>query len=485
MSPVGENDDEHPNVFILTADSLRADVAREMAEELAELVEGVRFDDAVATANATAHSIPSLAFGVYRDAVGPSLETETVTTLAEGLGRAGYRSWLWTDNRAFGPVRNFDRGFENAGDGGGTWRQTVQHLIERTGSARLFDAAQSAYFRFVRPLAALVGADHHYPPAADLHDRALDVIRDAGPGPQCHWLHYMDTHHPFEPPQEYLDERSFHGSGKRRALGDLSSRAMISNLGDGLTTDDLEDVRQAYLASCDYWFDETRRFVETLLEEGHFVPGRDVLVISSDHGESFDVEAHDMLGHTPTPAFWEDLIRVPLVVSHPEWAPGRVAHQVSLIDVMPTVLRAVGASIPDSAVGRAAASPDDLAREYAYMTAQGPNRFYHGVRWEEGYKLFPTRVRLASGNEFMAGDDDPDRERILLTRVERGSEAVLFERDLDETGATPPDPDLAALHDRLLGRLTAERGGLVADEERRIDAAIEEQLRHLGYVDDI
>lgn len=478
---------ERPNVFVLTADSLRADVAREKMSGLSELVDGVRFRQAVATANATAHSIPSMAFGVYRDAVGPALETRAVTTLAEQLRREGYRTSLWTDNRAFGPVRNFDRGFSNAVGNDNTWRQTAQQLVERTGSPRLFDAAQAAYFRVVRPLAGVVGEDHHYPPAADLHDRALEDIRAASshPRPQLHWLHYMDTHHPFEPPQAYLDGRSFNGSSDRHVVGDLSSRAMISNLGAGLTRDDLEDVWEAYLASCDYWFDETSGFLEVLLDEGHFVPDRDVLVISSDHGESFDVDAHGILGHTPTPAFWEDLIRVPLLIAHPEWSPETVTEQVSLIDLMPTVLQAVGASIPDSAVGRAARAPADLAREFAFLTAQGPERMYHGVRWERGYKLFPTRVRVTEGNEFMAGDDAPDRERVVLSRVDDGEETVAFEHDLDDVTARPSDPGTAEVYERLLERLADERGGLVDDEERQLDDAIEAQLRNLGYVDDI
>ena len=479
------NGGRRPNVFILTADSLRADVAEAMAAELADMVDGVRFRQAVATANATAHSIPSMAFGVYRDAVGPTLESRRITTLAEQLQRESYRTSLWTDNRAFGPQRNFDRGFSRVEGNDDTWRQSLQHVVERFGSPRLFDAAQAVYFRVVRPMLGVIGEDYHYPPAADLHERALEGIREPVSGPQFHWLHYMDTHHPFEPPQEYLDERSFNGSGSRHAVGDLSSRAMISNLGEGLTREDLADVWQAYLASCEYWFDEVRSFVETLLEEGHFVPGRDLLVISSDHGESFDIDAHEMLGHTPTPAFWEDLIRVPLIISHPEWAPGTVTEQVSLIDLMPTVLNAVDASIPDSAVGRAAVTPEDLVREYTYLTAQGPERMYHGIRWEEGYKLFPNRIRVTEGNELMADDDSPDRERVVLTRVDDGDEEVVFGHDLDRPDERPPDSELTGIYERLLGRLVAERGGLVDDQERQIDDEIEEQLRNLGYVDDI
>lgn len=476
--------EDRPNVFVLTADSLRADVAREMAAQFARQTDGVAFTGAVATANATAHSVPSLAFGVYRDAVGPTLESPAVTTLAEQFAAEGYRPALWTDNRAFGPVRNFDRGFVTSGGTGRTWRQTGQRLVERVGSPRLFDVARAAYFRVVRPLAGLVGEDHHYPPASDLHDRALDAIR-GGERPQCHWIHYMDTHHPFEPPQSYLDERTFAGSGDRHALADLSSRAMISNLGEGLTRTDLEDVWQAYLASCDYWFDETTRFVDTLLDEGHFDPDRDVLVVTSDHGEGFDVDAHGMLGHTPTPAFWEALLRVPLVISRPDWSRETVTGQVSLIDLVPSVLRGAGAGIPDSAIGRAAGDPTDLVREYAYMTAQGPERMYHGVRWSEGHKLFPDRVRPAGGNEILADDDSPDRERVVLTRFDDDGEQVVFDHALDDPDARPADDESARVYDHLLDRLTAARGGLYRDEDRELTADIEDQLRALGYVDDV
>ena len=478
-------DENARNVFILTADSLRADVSTSWIQEIAERVDGVNFTNAVATANATAHSLPTLAFGVYRDAVGRRLTTDEVTTLAERLSEEEYETSLWTDNRVFGPERNFDRGFSNSQSGEDTWKQTAQDLVKKTNSQRLFDLAQHVYFNYGRRLIGLVEEDYHYPPAEHLHEQVLEHLESSSEDSQLHWIHYMDTHHPFEPPQEYVDRREFNRNATRNGLADLSSKTMISNMGEGLTKVDLEDVWQAYLASCDYWFDEVSRFVEELIERGHFDPALDCLVVSSDHGEGFDIDKHEMLGHTPTPAFWEELVRVPLVVSRPDWDSATVDGQVSLIDLVPTILDGVGVDVPDSVAGIAAAEPQDMIRDRAFFTAEGPERTYHGVRDQSGWKLFADRVRIAGGNEIMADDEAPDRERVLLTNYAGTEETVIFERELDSS-TEPEDPEAAAVYSELADALQTEKGGMVTrGSGESIDEDLEEQLRDLGYVSDV
>ncbi len=102
------------------------------------------------------------------------------------------------------------------------------------------------------------------------------------------------------------------------------------------------------------------RYDETILKVDHFL-GRlvdglrarglydeAVIVISADHGESFD---HGVYGHG---VVWEDVLHVPLIVKLPGNEAGgtRVAETVQLVDVAPTLYELAGAGLPANLHGR-------------------------------------------------------------------------------------------------------------------------------------
>lgn len=483
--------DREPNIFVLTVDSLRADAYAEFMGDLAGRVGGVDFSNAVATASDTGSSMPALAAGVYADRVArgsPNLklgDTSDITTMAEALSASGYDCWLWSDNTIFGSARQFDRGFEGGRTGVPTWRKRAQEFIQQTGSDRLFDVSRWLYFNVFGTLTDLLPSeDTYYPTAETYHESVLQSLDEASGG-QMHWIHYMDVHHPFEPPSDYLEGRSFNGDWSRSQLAELSSKTIINNRGSEATDADVEDIEQAYVACVEYLRDQLAAFLDTLTDRGHFVPGHDILAFTADHGEGFDRELHGMLGHTPTPSFWEDLVQVPLVISHPEWEPGEVDCQVSLIDLMPTVLDAAGVAVPDTVDGTAATRPDELCRDYAFLTGTGPYRTYHGVRSEAGWKLFSDRISETDSLEMTGMDEADDTERVLLTRVNGSRESVHFECEADDSGRPTVEPN-SEQWTELYAKLTDEKGGVAT---RRFDATMtaetEEQLRELGYLDNI
>jgi len=483
-----------PNIFILTVDSLRADAYGDLMGEVTSTIRGVEFTNAFATASNTGSSMPALAAGVFCDRVAngtPNLKLDeagkekSVTTLAEALSSEGYECTLWSDNVIFGPERNYDRGFGNESTGTPNWKKRAQRLVQKTGSDQLFNVGRWAYFNLFSPVESLLTSDSgYYPPAERYHQQVLRSLREETGG-KMHWIHYMDVHHPFEPPSEYLEARSLHTDRSPSELAELSSQAIIENRGGETTDADIEDIEQAYLAACEYLRDQLMSFVDALVDREHYVPGHDLLVLTADHGEGFDRALHGMLGHTPTPAFWDDLVRVPLVVGHPEWDTGTVDSQVSQIDIVPTVLEAVDVQPPACSEGTAASTPADLHREHVYFTATGPYRTYHGVRNESGWKLFADRISDAESIEMTGMDEEKDRERVLLTRANSGDESIRFERELDAT-SRPSDTDVRERWLDLHSEIREQKGEITT---RRFDASLsaetEEQLRQLGYVDNI
>ncbi|HLU69128.1 MAG TPA: sulfatase-like hydrolase/transferase [Kofleriaceae bacterium] len=78
-----------------------------------------------------------------------------------------------------------------------------------------------------------------------------------------------------------------------------------------------------------------------------------MVVVLSDHGEAFGVHrvaGQKMFFHGQT--LYDELLRVPLLVRIPGVTPEAIDEPVSLLDVAPTVLDALGAPIPQGMAGR-------------------------------------------------------------------------------------------------------------------------------------
>ena len=165
------------------------------------------------------------------------------------------------------------------------------------------------------------------------------------------YLHYMDPHGHYAPPESY--QRRFAGPYEGHdfiAVGDHNP------IGDMLYADgpELEITERDIQHLVDLYDDEIRYFdgqLQALLNpwiESDLLD-RSLLVITSDHGEEF--MEHGQVGHCR--GVWDTLTRVPLIMRIPEVAGGhRIESAVQLIDVVPTLL-------------------DELAIESAGVAAEG------------------------------------------------------------------------------------------------------------------
>ncbi|ELZ48501.1 arylsulfatase [Halorubrum californiense DSM 19288] len=424
-----------PNVFLLSADALRADHATELVEAVAERTGGTRFSNAVAPASHTASSIPALATGRFIDEAGAVEESLRPSSLSAD----GYRTQLLTDN----PIAADALTERSAGEAGG-----LSNLLDDLLPRGVTRPVERAYFRRLWPAMRRLGlADPYYRPAARLHERALEGLSGETDPIFC-WLHYMDTHSPYYVPN---DGEATEGFDPDRTAA--MSRSLT--LGDAADVDrtEAETVARLYRRACDHLGGSVVEFVDELRERGLYRADRDVLAVTADHGECLDPE-RGVFGHLP-PASWESLVHVPLVVARPDWPASTVDEQVSLV-ALPDMLR------PDPGT---AAPPTDFGREYVEtvagtLTAAGVVR---GVRRADGEKLFGRRT--ADGTD------------VVHTRYEVGDPAAetVVEEPYGEGEAATGVPE------GLLER-AADAGGLVGDEQY-LSGVDESHLRALGYVE--
>lgn len=424
-----------PNVFLLSADALRADHATELVDAVAGLTGGTQFANAVAPASHTASSIPALATGKFIDEEG----TVDDPLLPASVSADGYRTRLLTDN----PLAADALTERSAGETGG-----LSNLLDDLLPRRVTRPVEQAYFRRLWPTMRRLGlADPYYRPAARLHERALDAL-SRGTDPWFCWLHYMDTHSPYYVPND---------DGAAGALDPDRAAAMSRSLTIGDAADvgpsEAETVARLYRRACEHLSGSVVEFVRELRERGLYRPDRDVLAVTADHGECLDPE-RGVFGHLP-PASWESLVHVPLVVARPDWPEATIDEQVSLVD-LPDMLRPVlGEAVPPTAFGR-----EYVETVAGTLTAAGVVR---GVRRADGEKLFGRRT--ADGTDVVYAHyevSDPAAETVVGEPHGEGATAT-------------------GVPEGLLERAAAA-GGLVGNEQY-LSGIDESHLRALGYVE--
>jgi arylsulfatase A-like enzyme len=459
---------DRPNVIFLSADSLSQKYFAERAERIRGKTGGTTFTDAVATASDTNSAMPGLAAGVFSDTVpGWGLPDHTgPRTLAQTLRSEAYDCGLWTDNFLFGEEYNYTDGFEFGNAGKPTWKKSAVNFIRDNFPDAAFRFAEVVYFRFFKPLlSATRSTESFYLTAANLNREALDWARTWDDGQHFLRIHYMDTHHPYEPPAEYIQNVTEETGYSRSELGKLSRERIKAN-GDDVTDAELDAIRSVYDASCQYLADEVTELIDELIDCGAYRPSEDIFVFTADHGEALDPEKHRMMGHVP-PAFWEEVVNVPLVVSFPEWSRDRIDRQVSLIDVIPSILAALNLDLPESIEGTAADRPEEMVQDTATFVSEWQNdegdawNTYRGIRTESA-KLFGARL----GNDVS-----------VSTLLSDDGETV------DSIYDRQPGTDLDDPHRELLDEIEA-RGGLLSEgRDQNMESDVAEHLKDLGYIE--
>jgi arylsulfatase A-like enzyme len=142
----------------------------------------------------------------------------------------------------------------------------------------------------------------------------------------------MDTHTPYVPAPRYLREVT---DGSVGSVGML--RAHIrTGLGREVSGPTLDRLRALYDAAALQVDDTLSRLLDTLDATG--LRDETMVVVAGDHGEEFAEHGH--LAHYPK--VYDELVRVPLVVDHPDADARDVATPVGLDTVPATVTDALG-----------------------------------------------------------------------------------------------------------------------------------------------
>ncbi len=203
--------------------------------------------------------------------------------------------------------------------------------------------------------------------AGEVVPRAIDWLKSlASDQPIFLWLHLFDPHMPYQPPPPWND------GGPPETLEewpDFHWPALLAtadrNDGD-LPREVFERARALYDGEVEYVDHWLGRFFSALDEVGRW--DRTVVALTADHGECFSKGV--FFDHSQ--CLNDEAIAVPLIVRYPpRLAAGRrVATQVELLDVAPTLLRLSDLAVPGELLGRgllARAEGGDGDESYAFF----------------------------------------------------------------------------------------------------------------------
>lgn len=181
-----------------------------------------------------------------------------------------------------------------------------------------------------------------------------------------------------------------------------------------VTDEHRRTARHAYFGMISYIDEKLGALMDTLERTG--LADNTMIVMTADHGEMMGERGMWYKQH-----FFEWAARVPLIVSYPG-APGgaRVTQNVSLIDLMPTMLDAAnggafteyvtpldGTSLTGALQGNPSGLPDVAISEFAADGSTGPSRMVRKGAWKYMY--------LEGVDELLFNIEDDPRELINLT----------------------------------------------------------------------
>lgn len=325
------------NVLLITVDSLRYDYAfserndRSLAPNLMSILSAsANMTEAVTNGSSTRSSFPSILTSTFPLMYGGyDYLNNDRPFIARTLQKSGYDTIGYHSNPHLGSEQNYDTGFNIFNDSAES-PDSVASLKDRVERRLDPDSKLYTLLRRVWHYFTLTTDSSAYAKAPTITKNALDWLNNErnARDPFFMWLHYMDVHYPFQPPERFLKDLDIDSLSKRR-VAELNGKMQEDP--DELTEENIDDLLKLYEGEIRF----TDHYIGKVLDD---LKQRDLLdetivVITADHGEAFG--EHDRFGHHHY--LYDELIRVPLIIHAPKISRRSINQQVSLVDLGPTL----------------------------------------------------------------------------------------------------------------------------------------------------
>lgn len=306
------------------------------------------------------------------------------------------------------------------------------------------------------------------PPGEEATANALSLIAGIT-YPFFLYVHYMDPHIPYDPPQYYLDllgynvdlladkEQSIAGNFGEYFwdhLNYITGRSTERKF-EVLSPEAKDCVIARYDAEIRYCDDQVRSLVTSIKKE---YPGT-IFIVTADHGEHW--WDHDYLGHGLT--MYNCELRVPLFIVADSLAPAVIEKPVSLIGVLPTISALLGTEPSSKWQGESffeKAEEDKPVFSYSRSISPGWNTDIEAVIFEDMKYIRNNKKETEELYKWL--DDSLEKENLVNKMPDRAArmQQILVDHR----------------HYNINARHSVR-------QQTNIDTETIEQLRGLGYME--
>jgi arylsulfatase A-like enzyme len=374
---------------------------------------------------------------------------DSLRLLSELFSDAGYGTGAVVANFNVGRTFGFDRGFH--------------HFLESWREGWKKEAGEQPFERGP-------GREKKYTDAALVTTQGLEVIRALDDDrPFFVWLHYMDPHGPYVPPDPYRD---LFVADHPPQLTSVEKIPFYQVQRDDTEQPilDLGFYKAQYDAEIRYLDSQLGRLfaeIEAMHSERELI-----IVLTADHGESLD--EHDYyLAHGKLP--YQPNARVPCIVQGKSIPAGRrIGAPVGLVDLTASIVELAGLDIPSTFEGKSLAG---LVR--GEPAAEPPTHVF----MESGFHQRNPQLTIREGRWKLIHVRSPKDRRDMAGGEYELYDVVADPQELHDRSAEKPE---------IVARLAASLSKWYSSGPRRltpgeIDPATltpreVEMLRELGYV---
>jgi len=337
---------KNPNIILILIDAVRArnlgcygyDIETSPnIDKIAE--EGIVFENCFSCTNTTDSSLTTIFSGLYPFNHGITTHGEKIEKshlrylnkiifLQDILRKNGYKTlaidWLSRWHR---------RGFDYYSGPLDKKRKIFYRFMSNTYTYKLFNNVAGVISKFKNDNTI------YYDNANSVTNKAINIINKYKNKNFFLFIHYWDTHTPYNPPKKYLKKLFINNN--------YNANITIENILNSIKNDkwrrylkkwmlkakNVEELLASYDAELSYIDNEIGRLVEYLnkLE----ILNDTILIITSDHGESL-IEHGIYFDHH---GLYDVNIHVPLIIRYPEVIHRKkVKSLVQHVDLVPTIL---------------------------------------------------------------------------------------------------------------------------------------------------
>lgn len=454
--------DKRYNIILIVSDALRQDVLSCYGGDVLTpnidwlAKNGVLFDNAYSTSTWTPPSAVSMLTGNYASSYGfiergkivEILVPESEKQCAEYLQDLGYKTIINVENPQ-ASLHSNTQGFYQI--------KNVSYLWDPM--KKLYPADEM----MVDSICGIVGFDLQNTPDLRTSFSVLMELLLMSSYDKFLMLYWMiDPHVPYNPPNKFKAKIQVN-------LDKLPKREILYESAQGFqhdyTVEEKKYIVDLYKAEVES-VDERIGYVIKVLRHKKLLDNT-YIVFTSDHGELFG--EHNFYGHAKY--FYEDLVKVPLIISGPGLQKGkRIKSRVTNLNMIPTIKDLLNVEYEDTMQGQSYMDlliGKDKRDEFLYFDDVRDNPQVDAII-ENNFKLICLR-----DHNFELYDlaNDPDEEQNLAsTRPELVE--LMYEKILEtrKTNELKRKKNMEAMSDNVDKR---------SEEEKR---ELLERLKSLGYI---